>query len=86
VPPAQTLDQSSELHEIRYAEERALLAYDDLGIGDNEIGPLRGHRAHGLVIDLEQKTPSKAVNPLAHAGELPPAEGVERVSDPHKAR
>ena len=84
--PAQTLYQSSELHEIRYAEERALPAYDDLGIGVSEIGPLRGHGAYGLVIDLEQKTSSIGVDPLVHTSELPPAQGVERVSDPHKAR
>lgn len=78
--------QSSELHEIRDAEERAPAAHDDLRIGGNEVSPLRRHGANSTVINLEQQTPAIAGMPLAHAGELPSAVGMERMRDPDKAR
>ncbi len=40
VVSAELFYQSSQLHEIREAEEGALLAHDDLRIRGNEVRPL----------------------------------------------
>jgi hypothetical protein len=37
---AEVLDKSSELEQIRHAQERALLAHHQLRIRSNEVGPL----------------------------------------------
>jgi len=39
-----------------------------------------------VVITADLKTKDLAVVPLAHARQLPPAERMERMRDPHKAR
>ena len=78
--------QPSELHQVRYPEKRSLLAQDELRIRGKKIRPLRGNRANGLVIDLKQKAPAIPVVPIAQPGELLSAEGMERMSHPHKPR
>lgn len=83
---AEPLDQSSELHQVRHPEERSPLAQDDLRVLGNKVRPLRGNRAKGLIITLQQKPPAIAVVPFPQAGELPSAEGMERMSYPHKVR
>lgn len=83
---AQPIYQPGEFHKIREAEESALPDQDDLGIRRREVRPLRGHRADGPLINLEQETPAGAVGPLAYARELLPAEGMEGVGDTYKTR
>jgi hypothetical protein len=86
IPATQMLHQSSELDEIRDTEERALLAHYDFWIRGDDVGPLWGHRAKGLLIDLQQEAPPVAAIPLANAGKLLSAVGMERMSDPNKTR
>jgi hypothetical protein len=50
---AELIYQAFEFQQIRHAEERTILAYDDLRIGSNEIRPLRRNRADGDIIDPE---------------------------------
>jgi hypothetical protein len=59
--------QAFEFQQIRHAEERTVLAYDDLRIGTNEIRPLQWNRADRDMIDPEQETSSVTVVSLAHA-------------------
>jgi hypothetical protein len=81
---AEPIYQAFEFQQIRHAEERTILAYDDLGIGSNEIRPVRRNRAHRDIIDPEQETSSVTVVSLAHASDLPAAERMERMGDAHK--
>ena len=81
---AKLIYQAFEFQQIRHAEERTILAYDDLRIGSNEIRPLRRNRADRDIIDPEQETSSVTVVSLAHASNLPAAERVERMRDAHK--
>jgi hypothetical protein len=81
---AELIYQAFEFQQIRHAEERTILAYDDLRVGSNEIRPLRRNRADRDIIDPEQEPPSVPVESLAHANDLPTAERMERVRDPHK--
>jgi len=41
-----------------------MLAYNDLRVRCNEIGPLQRNRADGRIVDLRQKAPSIGVAPL----------------------
>lgn len=75
-----------ELEQIRYAEERTMLANDDLGVRNNEIRPLLWNRADCPVIDLQQEASSIKVAPFAHHSELLAAEWMKRMRDAHKAR
>jgi hypothetical protein len=84
--PAEPLHQSPELHPVRHAEQRALLAHDHLRIWRNEVSPLRRNGADALAIDLQEQASSRAVVPLAHANQLLSAQGVKRMRDPHKVR
>jgi hypothetical protein len=87
LPPitlAELIYQAFEFQQIRHAEKRTILAYDDLRIGSNEIRPLRRNRADRDIIAPEQETSSVTVVSLAHASDLPAAERMERMSDAHK--
>jgi hypothetical protein len=86
IASAQLLYQPGEFQQIRHAEERTLLADDDLRVRSNEIRPLRWNRADGSIIDAQQETSSITVVPLAHASELFAAEWMEWVRDAHKTR
>ena len=44
----------NQFQQIHHAQERTILAYDDLRIGSNEIRPLRRNRADRDIIDPEQ--------------------------------
>jgi hypothetical protein len=81
---AELVYQAFEFQQIRHAEERTILAYDDLRIGSNEIRPLRRNRADCDIIDSEQETSSVTVVSLTHASDLPAAERMERMRDAHK--
>ena len=81
---AELIYQTFEFQQIRHAEERTILAYDDLRIGYNEIRPLRRNRADRDIIDPEQETSSVTVVSLARASDLPAAERMERMRDAHK--
>ena len=83
---AELIYQAFEFQQICYAEERTVLAYDDLRVESNEIRPLRRNRADRDIIDPEQETSSVPVVALAHASELLAAVRMERVRDPHKTR
>jgi hypothetical protein len=78
--------QAFEFQQIRHAEERTILAYDDLRIGSNEIRPLRRNRADRDIIDPDQETSSVTVVSLADASDLPAAERMERMRDAQKMR
>lgn len=83
---AQTLYQLSEPQQIRHSEERAAPAHDDFHILGNKIRPLWGYRADDFLINLEQEPFAMTIKPFTHAAKLLPTEGVERMSNPHKAR
>jgi hypothetical protein len=83
---AQLIYQPSKFQKIRHAEERTMLAYDHLRVRSNQVRPLWRNRADRRIIDLQQKTPSRPVVPLAHAGELLAAEWMKRMRDAHKTR
>jgi hypothetical protein len=82
---AELIYQAFEFHQIRHAEERTILAYDDLRVGSNEIRPLRRNRADRDIIDPEQETSSVTVVSLAHASQIFAAKRMERVRNAHKA-
>ncbi len=84
--PAEPCYQPSEFYQVRQPEECSPLAHDDLRIRGNKVRPLRGNRAHDLIFNLQQKPSAVAVIPLAHTDELSSAEGMERMSHPHKVR
>jgi hypothetical protein len=86
IASAEPIDQSSELHKVRNAEERALLAHDHLRIRGNEVGPLRRNGADGLPIDPQQNASSVAGIALAYANEILSTQGVKRMRDAYKAR
>jgi len=72
---AELIYQAFEFQQIRHAEERTILAYDDLRIGSNDIRPLRRNRADRDIIDPEQETSSVTVVSLAHATTSLPLSG-----------
>ena len=78
--------QGGELDEIGHTEHRAAPAKDELRIGGDDVGPLPRHRADAVLVDAQQEPRPIPVVSLAQADELPPAERVERVGHPHKAR
>jgi hypothetical protein len=86
LPSTQPLDQPHEFQQIYYAKERSLRADDALRVRRHKIRPLRGNRADGRLIDLQQKSSARPVVPLAHARELLAAERMEWVRDAHKTR
>ena len=77
--------KSSEFEQIRYAEQRTLLAEDDLRVGGGQIRPLQRNGANRDLIDPEQEPSSVTVVSLAHASQLFAAKRMERVRDAHKA-
>jgi len=81
---AELIYQAFEFQQIRHAEERTILAYDDLRIGSNEIRPLRRNRADRDIIDPEQEAFSVPVVSLAHAIDILTVERMERMRDAHK--
>jgi len=80
------LHKPREIEQIRQAEERTVLAYDDFRIRDGKIGPLRQNRADCHLINLQQQTLAVNVVALAYADELPAAQRMKRVRDARKAR
>ena len=83
---AQLLDQLGEFHQICHAEKRPLFTYNELRVQHHEIRPLRGNRADGGLIDLQQEPSARPVVPLAHARELLATERMEGMRDAHKTR
>ena len=63
-----------------------MLAYNNLQVRRNEIGPLQRNGADRHIVDLQQKTLSIGVAPFAHANELLAAQWMKRVRDAHKVR
>jgi hypothetical protein len=82
----QRTTSTEPFHQVRHPDERSPLAHDDLGILGPTVRPLWGNGANGLIINLQQQTPAIAGVPLAHAGELLTAQGMKRMSHPHKVR
>jgi hypothetical protein len=78
--------EAGELQEIGHAQHPAAPAEDNLGIGGDGVGPLPRHGVHVLLVGAQQEPRPVPGVPLADADELPPAERVERVGHPHKAR
>jgi hypothetical protein len=50
---AELIYKPGQFQQIRHAEERPMLAYDDLRVRSSEIRPLRWNRADGRIIDLQ---------------------------------
>lgn len=79
-------DQLRELHQIGDAEDGSALPDGDRGIGCDDVRPLRRDGANSPGIDLQQEPLAVPVVPFADAGELPPAEWVERMRYAYKMR
>jgi hypothetical protein len=86
VAPAEASYQSSEFHQVGDKEQRTPRTHDDLRIRRNEVRPLRWNGANSLGINLQQQPLAVPVVPRADAGELLPAERVERMRHAHKTR
>ncbi len=78
--------QTGEFQQVCHAEECPLLAKNGLRIRGDEIRPLWRNRAHRFVVDFQQEARAGAVRPLAHTGELAPAERMKRMRDTNKPR
>jgi len=79
-------DQLRELHQVGDSEDRSALPDGYRGIGCDDVRPLRRDGANSPGIDLQQEPLPIPVVPLADAGELPPAERVERMHYAYKMR
>ena len=79
-------NQLRELHQVGDSEDRSALPDGDRGIGHDDVRPLRRDGADSPGIDLQQEPLAVPVIPFADAGELPPAERVERVRYAYKMR
>jgi hypothetical protein len=86
VASVEARDQLRELHQVGDSEERSALPDGDFGIRNDGVRPLRWDGADGLGIDLQEEPLAVPIVPLGDAGELPPAERVERVGHAHKTR
>ena len=51
-----SIHKSSEFEQIRYTEQRTLLAEDDLRVGGSQIRPLQRNGANRDLVDPEQET------------------------------
>ena len=81
---AKTRHQIGEFEQVRDPKESTPLPSNDLGIRGGRVRPLRRNRANDGVVDPQQQPLTRAVIPLTDAKELPAAERVERMRDPHK--
>lgn len=82
----QPIHQFGKLHKICDPDNRPALADGDLRIGRHVIRPLRRHRAHGLLANLEQEPRAVPVVPLADAYKLLSAERMKWMRHAYKAR
>ena len=80
-----TRDEAGQFEEVREAHERTPFAHRNLQLGGNQVRPLRRHGANGQLINLQQEPLAVAVEALAYADQLPPAERMERMRDAYKA-
>lgn len=80
------VDKLCESRQIRDAEERTVLPYDDLRSSNREIRPLLRNRADCPIINLQQQALSIEIAPFAHISELFPGERMKRVCDAYKMR
>ncbi|HEX3680185.1 MAG TPA: hypothetical protein VHU90_10730, partial [Galbitalea sp.] len=83
---AEVRDQLRQLHQVGDSGDGSALPDGDRGIGCDNVRPLRRDGANSPGIDLQQEPLAVPVVPLADAGELPPAEWVERMRYAHKMR
>jgi len=83
---AELVHKPRKFEQIRHAEERTVLAYDDFRIRGGKIRPLRQNRADRHLIHLQQQTLAVNVVALAHANELLAVQRMKRVRDAYKAR
>jgi hypothetical protein len=67
IAPAESIHQAGEFQQVRDAEQRPLPAQDDLGIGSNNVPPLRPNRANSPLVGLQQQSDPIAVVPLPYA-------------------
>jgi hypothetical protein len=79
-------NQLGELHQVGDSEDRSALPEGDRGIRHDDVRPLRRDGADSPGIDLQQEPLAVPVIPFADAGELPPAEWVERMRYAYKMR
>ena len=85
-PAAELIYQRCQFEQIGQAEERTVLAYNDLRVRGDQIRPLRRNGANGRIVHSQQETSTVPVVPLAHASQLLAAQWVERMRDAHKMR
>lgn len=78
------IDQSCQFQQIRHAEERTVMAENDLRVRGHKIRPLRRNRAESPILSLQQQTPSLSVASLADVSERPPMEGMKRMRNADK--
>jgi len=79
-------NQLREFHQVCDPEDRSGLPDGDRGIRHDDVRPLRRDGADSRGIDLQQEPLAVPVVPFADAGELPPAERVERMRYAYKMR
>jgi hypothetical protein len=79
-------NQLRELHQVGDSEDRSALPDGDRGIRHDDVRPLRRDGADSPGIDLQQEPLAVPVVPFTDAGELPPAERVERMRYAYKMR
>ena len=79
-------NQLRELHQVGDSEDRSALPDGDRGIRHDDVRPLRRDGADSPGIDLQQEPLAVPVIPFADAGELSPAERVERMRYAYKMR
>ncbi len=84
IVPTEPIHQADKFQQVRYAEKRPLPAQDDLGIGSNNVRPLRGNRANRPLVGLERQGHPIAVVPLAYARQLPSVERMKGMRHAHK--
>ena len=83
---AEVRDQLRQLHQVGDSGDGSALPDGDRGIGCDDVRPLRRDGADSPGIDLQQEPLAVPVVPFADAGELPPAERVERMRYAYKMR
>ncbi len=67
IASSQPIYQADEFQQVRYAEQRLLLAQDDLRIRSDYVRPLRRNGTNCLFVDLQQQSHPMTVVSLAHA-------------------
>jgi hypothetical protein len=71
--------KEGQFHQVRDPEQRAALPHDNLGIGSDDVGPLRRNRTDCAVVEAQQQTPAGSIKSLADTNGTAAAKRVEGV-------